>query len=83
MLLLVLGRGWKYLSLLEKEGVIQFDQVFKHLADRDFSGWLIVEAEQDPRRPDTASPLEYAQMAHKFVKSKIQQYSPVPATAAS
>lgn len=49
--------------------------------NQNFNGWFIVEAEQDPTRPNTASPLEYAQIAHRFVTSKIQHYSPAPVTA--
>jgi inosose dehydratase len=59
----------------DPQGIVKFDNVFKQLAQENYAGWLIVEAEQDPRRPGTASPLEYAQMAHKFVMNKVEEYS--------
>ena len=49
------------------DGIINFDTVFKTLADSDYQGWMVVEAEQDPAQ---ANPLEYAIKARKFIKEK-------------
>ncbi|MEG1658695.1 MAG: TIM barrel protein, partial [Oscillibacter sp.] len=46
------------------DGDVDFDPVFKLLADAGYHGWLLVEAEQDPAR---ANPLEYAIKARKFI----------------
>ncbi|MBP1947887.1 myo-inosose-2 dehydratase [Virgibacillus litoralis] len=49
------------------DGDFDFEPVFKWLADSDYRGWLLVEAEQDPAK---ANPLEYAQIARKYIKHK-------------
>ncbi|KLN64974.1 myo-inosose-2 dehydratase [Vibrio sp. VPAP30] len=46
-------------------GCIDFEAIFQALADKNYAGWLIVEAEQDPAK---ATPLLYAQMARKYLK---------------
>jgi inosose dehydratase len=46
------------------DGVINFDPVFQALAESNYQGWFVVEAEQDPEK---ANPLEYAKMARKFI----------------
>jgi inosose dehydratase len=48
----------------DKEGIIDFDAVFKVLAANDYEGWLVVEAEQDPNK---ANPLKYAKIAQAFL----------------
>lgn len=50
----------------DPEGSIPFEPIFKVLADADYHGWLVVEAEQDPNH---ANPLQYAQMARSFIRS--------------
>ncbi|MDR2266631.1 MAG: myo-inosose-2 dehydratase [Christensenellaceae bacterium] len=47
------------------DGAIDFTPIFQALADADYIGWLIVEAEQDPA---LANPLEYAITARKYIK---------------
>ncbi|ACK89252.1 Inosose dehydratase [Bacillus cereus 95/8201] len=49
------------------DGVIGFDKVFTILANSDYKGWFVVEAEQDPA---LANPFEYALKARKFIQEK-------------
>ncbi|HDX9635688.1 MULTISPECIES: myo-inosose-2 dehydratase [Bacillus] len=49
------------------DGVIVFDEVFNILANSDYKGWFVVEAEQDPA---LANPFEYALKARKFIQEK-------------
>ncbi|WHT92227.1 myo-inosose-2 dehydratase [Bacillus cereus] len=49
------------------DGVIGFDEVFTILANSDYKGWFVVEAEQDPA---LANPFEYALKARKFIQEK-------------
>jgi inosose dehydratase len=44
------------------DGFIDYRSILKVLADNDYSGWLVVEAEQDPKK---AHPLTYATMGFK------------------
>ena len=41
------------------DGCIDYPSILKRLADNGYTGWLVVEAEQDPRK---AHPLTYAKM---------------------
>lgn len=47
------------------DGIIQFEPIFKILAENQYQGWFVVEAEQDPAK---ANPLEYALRARKFIR---------------
>jgi len=47
------------------EGCIQFGPLFEVLADHDYAGWMMVEAEQDPAK---ATPLVYAKMARAYLR---------------
>jgi inosose dehydratase len=47
------------------DGVIDFEPIFRTLADAGYEGWLIVEAEQDPHK---ANPLEYAMKARAYLR---------------
>lgn len=49
------------------DGSISFDHIFKVLAENDYTGWMVVEAEQDPAK---ANPLEYAVKARAFIQEK-------------
>lgn len=49
------------------DGGIDFTDIFNILAESNYRGWLLVEAEQDPSK---ANPLEYALKARKFIKQK-------------
>lgn len=50
------------------DGCIDFVPLCKLLAQNDYEGWLLVEAEQDPA---LANPFEYAVKARKYLKEKI------------
>lgn len=43
------------------DGFIDYPAILKVLAENNYSGWLVVEAEQDPKK---AHPLTYATMGH-------------------
>ena len=45
-----------------------FPEIFKVLAQADFAGWLIVEAEQNPAK---ANPLEYAKTARAYLREQL------------
>ncbi len=49
------------------DGSIDFAPVFEKLSLSDYSGWFVVEAEQDPA---VANPLEYAIKARTYIKEK-------------
>ncbi|MED2942325.1 myo-inosose-2 dehydratase [Bacillus swezeyi] len=46
------------------DGCIDFRKVYQKLLKHGYSGWIVVEAEQDP---DVANPLEYALIARKYI----------------
>ena len=46
------------------DGAIDFRPILETLADADYQGWLVVEAEQDPNK---AIPLEYAKKARAYL----------------
>ena len=48
----------------DKEGIIDFDGIFKKLSEDGYEGWLVVEAEQDPNK---ANPLKYAKIAQDYL----------------
>jgi inosose dehydratase len=52
----------------DEEGCIDFVPIFKELIERNYDGWLIVEAEQDPA---VAHPYKYAKMAKEYIDSTI------------
>ncbi|MFS0821526.1 myo-inosose-2 dehydratase [Bacillus sp. 1P02SD] len=47
------------------DGSIDFRPVFQLLSERNYKGWMLVEAEQDPAK---ANPLEFALIARKYIK---------------
>jgi len=49
------------------DGDVSFDHIFKVLEENKYSGWVLVEAEQDPAK---ANALEYAIKARKFISEK-------------
>lgn len=49
------------------DGEVKFEPVFRALEARGYSGWYVVEAEQDPA---LANPFEYALKARKFIREK-------------
>lgn len=50
------------------DGSLDFPPIFKALQKYNYSGWMIVEAEQDPAK---APPLEYAKRAYDFLSQHI------------
>lgn len=46
------------------DGCVDFQSIFKVLEEADYTGYMVVEAEQDPAK---ANPLEYAVRARKFI----------------
>lgn len=46
------------------DGDVDFKPMFDILAEADYKGWLVVEAEQDPAK---ANPFEYAVKARKYI----------------
>tara|TARA_B100001250_G_scaffold398397_1_gene406562 strand:- start:1106 stop:2008 length:903 start_codon:yes stop_codon:yes gene_type:complete len=58
------------------DGCIDYKPLFDVLRVKNYSGWLVVEAEQDPAK---ANPFQYAKIAYKYLletleKSKIEIY---------
>ena len=58
------------------DGCIDYKPLFDNLKKQNYSSWLVVEAEQDPKK---ANPLEYAIKGYKYLtktlkKSNIQIY---------
>lgn len=47
------------------DGCIDFDSIFKVLAENGYQGYMLVEAEQDPAK---ANPFEYALKARRYIK---------------
>ena len=47
------------------DGCVEFDPIFKVLAESGYEGYKVEEAEQDPAK---ANPLEYAIRARKFIR---------------
>lgn len=52
-------------------GDVDYDDVFAALKERDYEGWLLVEAEQDPAK---AHPLTYAKTAYKNITGYAEKY---------
>lgn len=50
------------------DGAIDFVPIFQALADADFEGWLVIEAEQNPAK---ANPLQYAKMARAYLREHL------------
>ncbi len=50
------------------DGCIDFAPILKELIDRNYDGWIIVEAEQDPA---VAHPYTYAKMAKDYIDQNI------------
>ena len=68
------AKGWSFLDCIRAgaftvpgDGDFDFTPVFDILADADYEGWVVVEAEQDPA---IANPYEYACLARKYIREK-------------
>ncbi len=58
------------------DGCIDYKPLFDMLKEKNYSGWLVVEAEQDPEK---ANPFEYAKIGYKYLidtldKSNVEIY---------
>lgn len=51
------------------DGNIDFKPVYDYLINNDYEGWIVIEAEQDPK---VANPLEYAQMGRKYINDRLE-----------
>ena len=65
--------NWSFLTAVRNgaftvpgDGDVDFDPVFRVLADAGYQGWLLVEAEQDPAKAD---PLEYAIKGRSYIRA--------------
>jgi inosose dehydratase len=70
----VVGQGGSFLDgvlrgmfTVPGDGDLDFAPVFRALSEIDYSGWVIVEAEQDPA---VANPRTYAQLGLNFLRAK-------------
>ena len=52
------------------DGCIDYKPLFDILKKNDYSGWLVVEAEQDPKK---ANPLEYAIKGYKYLTDTLEK----------
>ncbi|MFL6562222.1 MAG: myo-inosose-2 dehydratase, partial [Bacillus sp. (in: firmicutes)] len=50
------------------DGCIDFTQVYKKFLETNYSGWIVIEAEQDP---SVAHPLEYALKARNYINEEL------------
>ncbi|CAH1192272.1 myo-inosose-2 dehydratase [Paenibacillus sp. JJ-223] len=50
------------------DGCIDFTEVYRKLTGAGYTGWIVVEAEQDPA---IANPLEYALIARRYIDEKL------------
>ncbi|HFU3809990.1 TPA: myo-inosose-2 dehydratase, partial [Salmonella enterica] len=48
-----------------------FKSVLAYLVGHQYSGWIVVEAEQDPKK---YNPLEYAQKGKKHIDELLKNY---------
>jgi inosose dehydratase len=53
------------------DGDFNFPDLFKLVSDADYSGWIVVEAEQDPAK---AHPLTYVTMGYKNIQSYCEKF---------
>jgi inosose dehydratase len=52
------------------DGCIDYQSLFNILKETNYSGWLVVEAEQDPAK---ANPFEYAKMGYKYLNDTLNK----------
>ena len=50
------------------DGTIDFTEPYNFLVEHGYKGWILVEAEQDPK---VAEPLKYAKIARSYVEEKL------------
>ena len=52
------------------DGCIDYKPIFDILKEKKYSGWLVVEAEQDPAK---ANPFEYAKIGFNYLNKTAKQ----------
>ena len=52
------------------DGCIDYKPILKELKSNNYKGWLVVEAEQDPKK---ANPLEYAKKGYKYLSKTVKE----------
>jgi len=52
------------------DGCIDYKPLFDVLKQKNYSGWLVVEAEQDPAK---ANPFEYAKIGYKYLTETLKR----------
>ena len=52
------------------DGCIDYEPLFDVLKETNYSGWLVVEAEQDPAK---ANPFEYAKIGYKYLTETLKK----------
>ena len=72
------NRQWSFLQsvingvfTVPGDGAVDFDGVMKLLAQNDYCGWLVVEAEQDPA---VAPSYRYADMGFRELRTLVDRY---------
>ncbi len=54
------------------DGCIDYQPLLNFLKEKNYNGWLVVEAEQDPAK---ANPLEYARIGYKYLSNICKKIS--------
>jgi len=49
------------------DGCIDYESIIDEISKLNYNGWIVVEAEQDPKK---ANPFEYAKKGREFIKEK-------------
>ena len=52
------------------DGCIDYKPFLTVLKDKNYAGWLVVEAEQDPAK---ANPFEYAKIGYKYLSKTAKE----------
>ncbi len=52
------------------DGCIDYKPILKELKSNNYKGWLVVEAEQDPKK---ANPFEYAKKGYKYLSKTVKE----------
>ena len=52
------------------DGCIDYEPLFKILYENNYEKWLIIEAEQDPKK---ANPLEYAKIGYNYLSESLSK----------
>jgi inosose dehydratase len=53
------------------DGCIDYKLLFKLINDINYNGWLVVEAEQDPKK---ANPYTYSKMGFDYLNNLAKEY---------